>query len=162
MENDDTNVNVCCIWHILKKSINTVFYFNHRGNYEMFLDMYEMKRSSANKDYEKYMKEIKRAKASGSKANQEKVKNKQKHNQKAKDKGNDVDRSDAAGDFQPSKWHDYSVRFEFPEPTELSPPLIQIIDVEFQYPNREDFKLEKVRMNDFRFLHLTQLQIYRI
>ena len=38
------------------------------------------------------------------------------------------------------------MRFEFPEPTELSPPMIQIIDVEFQYEGRRDFKLERVNV----------------
>ena len=37
---------------------------------------------------------------------------------------------------QPQKWSDYSVVFHFPEPTELPPPLIQLIDVDFKYPGR--------------------------
>lgn len=36
----------------------------------------------------------------------------------------------------PRKWHDYTVHFEFPEPTELAPPLIQLLDVDFKYPGR--------------------------
>ena len=46
----------------------------------------------------------------------------------------------------PRKWEDYSVRFSFPEPTELPPPLIQLIDVSFQYPGREDFGLKDVNL----------------
>ena len=34
------------------------------------------------------------------------------------------------------------VKFHFPEPTELVPPLIQLIDVDFQYPGRDDFGLQ--------------------
>lgn len=28
------------------------------------------------------------------------------------------------------QWNDYNVHFEFPEPTELPPPLLQLIDAE--------------------------------
>ncbi|KAL6216491.1 hypothetical protein ACLB2K_009714 [Fragaria x ananassa] len=41
-------------------------------------------------------------------------------------------------------WSDYSVEFHFPEPSELTPPLLQLIDVSFSYPNREDFRLSDV------------------
>lgn len=34
------------------------------------------------------------------------------------------------------------VRFDFPTPSELPPPLIQLIDVDFKYPGREDFGLK--------------------
>ncbi len=34
------------------------------------------------------------------------------------------------------------VKFHFPEPTELVPPLIQLMDVSFQYPGRDDFGLQ--------------------
>ncbi|KAL6196989.1 hypothetical protein ACLB2K_032602 [Fragaria x ananassa] len=44
----------------------------------------------------------------------------------------------------PKMWRDYSVEFHFPEPTELTPPLLQLIDVSFSYPNREDFRLSNV------------------
>ena len=38
------------------------------------------------------------------------------------------------------------VHFEFPEPTELPPPLIQLIDVDFQYPGRDDFGLQDLNI----------------
>ncbi|KAI5342052.1 PREDICTED: ABC transporter [Prunus dulcis] len=41
----------------------------------------------------------------------------------------------------PKKWRDYSVEFHFPEPTELTPPFLQLVEVSFSYPQREDFKL---------------------
>lgn len=37
---------------------------------------------------------------------------------------------------------DPQVRFDFPTPSELPPPLIQLLDVDFQYPGREDFGLQ--------------------
>lgn len=41
-----------------------------------------------------------------------------------------------AGASAPQRWSDYTVEFHFPEPTELPPPLIQLIDVDFKYPGR--------------------------
>ena len=45
------------------------------------------------------------------------------------------------------------MKFHFPEPTELVPPLIQLMDVSFQYPGRDDFGLE-VGVADDRPVHL--------
>ncbi len=65
--------------------------------------------------------------------------------QKKKQKGAPTpDDSNAAAEA-PRRWSDYTVFFEFPEPTELQPPLIQLNDVSFKYPGREDFGL-KVRL----------------
>ena len=41
---------------------------------------------------------------------------------------------------------DYVVSFHFPQPTELAPPLLQLLDVEFQYPGREDFALKDINV----------------
>ncbi|KAK2635153.1 hypothetical protein Ddye_029945 [Dipteronia dyeriana] len=61
---------------------------------------------------------------------------------KSKAKGN-VDEDETISEA-PSKWKDYTVEFHFPEPTELTPPLLQLIEVSFSYPNREDFRLSNV------------------
>jgi hypothetical protein len=42
------------------------------------------------------------------------------------------------------------VHFEFPEPTELPPPLIQLNDVSFQYPGRDDFGLKDLNIGIVR------------
>ena len=36
--------------------------------------------------------------------------------------------------------------FDFPDPTELPSPLIQMIDVMFKYPGRDDFGLQDVNI----------------
>lgn len=46
----------------------------------------------------------------------------------------------------PRQWNDYTVRFEFPEPTELPPPLLQLIDADFKYPGREDFGMRDLNV----------------
>jgi len=92
-----------------------------------------------NKAYEKYEKQMKAAKQSGknSKANQEKVMQQAQRQQAKKGKGRSEPVDDAGATTAsnvPTKWNDYSVQFHFPEPTELTPPLMQLIDVDFKYP----------------------------
>lgn len=66
--------------------------------------------------------------------------------QKRKAKGAQNAEEPAAADV-PRKWNDYTVHFEFPPPTELSThSLMQLNDVSFQYPGREDFGLQDLNI----------------
>jgi ATP-binding cassette subfamily F protein 1 len=119
----------------------------YRGNFDEFESGYEQRRKEMNKKFETYEKQIKAAKRSGNRAQQEKVKDRAKFNaakeaSKSKAKGK-VDEDEPLPEA-PKKWRDYSVEFHFPEPTELTPPLLQLIEVSFSYPNREDFRLANV------------------
>lgn len=116
----------------------------------MFEEMYEVKRREVNKAFEKYEKEMQKAKASGSKAKQDKVDKNTKQaaarkQQKNKNKGFGLD-GDAAVTSTPKRWRDYSVNFTFPCSAELAPPLLQMIDVDFSYPGRDDFALTNVNL----------------
>ncbi|KAL4447281.1 hypothetical protein ABPG77_007314 [Micractinium sp. CCAP 211/92] len=117
----------------------------YRGNFAQFEEMYEQRRREVNKEFEKYQKQLKAAKKSGSKAAADKVEKgaKQKAKQKAKQQGGDA--STAAAEA-PRQWNDYTVRFEFPEPTELPPPLLQLIDASFKYPGRDDFGMKNMNI----------------
>ena len=121
----------------------------YRGNFAQFEEMYEQRRREVNKEYEKYQKQMKAAKKSGSKANADKVAKdaKMKANRKEKRRGGgepaDLGPSRGQG---PRQWNDYTVHFEFPEPTELTPPLLQLIDASFKYPGREDFGLKNLNV----------------
>ncbi|ERN13592.1 hypothetical protein AMTRI_Chr06g177730 [Amborella trichopoda] len=120
----------------------------YRGNFDDFETGYEQKRKESNKKFEIYEKQVKAAKRTGSKAQQDKVKNRAKfvatkEATKAKGKGK-ADDDDGPPPEAPKKWRDYSVEFHFPEPTELTPPLLQLIEICFSYPNREDFRLSNV------------------
>ena len=117
----------------------------YRGNFAQFEEMYEQRRREANKAFEKYEKQLKAAKASSSKAKIDKVQAgaKQKMERKAR-AGEDEDEEGVPD--APRRWEDYSVSFSFPNPTELPPPLIQLIDVDFKYPGREDFGLKGVNL----------------
>ncbi|XP_009366245.1 ABC transporter F family member 4-like [Pyrus x bretschneideri] len=119
----------------------------YRGNFDDFETGYEQRRKEVNKKFEIYDKQMKAAKRSGSRAQQDKVKDKAKsaavkEASKNKAKGK-VDEDDSPAEA-PKKWRDYSVEFHFPEPTELTPPLLQLVEVSFSYPNREDFRLSGV------------------
>lgn len=47
-------------------------------------------------------------------------------------RGKYEDDSSKAADA-PRQWNDYTVHFEFPEPTELTPPLLQLIDARWEW-----------------------------
>ncbi|GER30399.1 ABC transporter F family member 4 [Striga asiatica] len=120
----------------------------YRGNFDEFEVGYEQRRKEMNKKFEIYDKQVKAAKRSGSRAQQEKVKDRAKFNaakeaSKNKGKGKVVDEDEPLPEA-PQKWRDYTVEFHFPEPTELTPPLLQLIEVSFSYPNRKDFRLSNV------------------
>lgn len=70
---------------------------------------------------------------------------KQAQQRKAKAAPSYADDSNATTEA-PKRWSDYTVQFEFPEPTELPPPLIQLNDVSFQYPGRDDFGLKDLNI----------------
>ncbi|OAY52905.1 ABC transporter F family member 4 [Manihot esculenta] len=119
----------------------------YRGNFDDFESGYEQRRKEVNKKFEIYDKQVKAARRSGNRVQQEKVKDRAKFaaakeasKSKAKGKGGEEEPLAEA----PRKWKDYSVEFHFPEPTELTPPLLQLIEVSFSYPNREDFRLSNV------------------
>lgn len=119
----------------------------YRGNFDDFESGYEQRRKEMNKKFEVYEKQIKAAKRSGNQAQQQKVKEKAKfaaakEASKKKAKGK-VDEDEPMQEA-PSKWRDYTVEFHFPEPTELTPPLLQLIEVSFSYPSRPDFRLSDV------------------
>lgn len=119
----------------------------YRGNFDDFESGYEQRRKEMNKKFEIYEKQVKAAKRSGNRVQQEKVKDRAKSaaaKEASKNKAKGKVDEDEPLPEAPKKWRDYSVEFHFPEPTELTPPLLQLIEVSFSYPNREDFKLSDV------------------
>ncbi|CAN4081435.1 unnamed protein product [Withania somnifera] len=118
----------------------------YRGNFDEFESGYEQRRKEMNKKFEVYDKQLKAAKRSGNRAQQEKVKVRAKFvaAKESKKKGKDRVDEDETTPEAPQKWRDYTVEFHFPEPTELTPPLLQLIEVTFSYPNRPDFRLSDV------------------
>ncbi|GAV61028.1 ABC_tran domain-containing protein [Cephalotus follicularis] len=119
----------------------------YRGNFDDFESGYEQRRKEMNKKFENYEKQVKAAKRTGNRVQQEKVKDRAKFaaaKEASKNKAKGKVDEDEPLQEAPKKWRDYSVEFHFPEPTELTPPLLQLIEVSFSYPNREDFRLSDV------------------
>ncbi|XP_044496622.1 ABC transporter F family member 4-like [Mangifera indica] len=144
VSHDRDFLNTVCTEIIHLHDLKLHFY---RGNFDDFESGYEQRRKEMNKKFEIYEKQVKAAKRSGNRVQQEKVKDRAKsaaakEASKNKAKGK-VDEDEPLAEA-PKKWRDYSVEFHFPEPTELSPPLLQLIEVSFSYPNREDFRLSNV------------------
>ncbi|EIE25084.1 P-loop containing nucleoside triphosphate hydrolase protein [Coccomyxa subellipsoidea C-169] len=121
----------------------------YRGNFAQFEEMYEQKRKEVNKAAEKFEKQLKAAKRSGSKANQDKVVKSAKQTQARKAKAAPAGYADedTKAAEQPKRWSDYTVHFEFPEPSELpSSSLLQLLDADFKYPGRDDFGLQNLNI----------------
>lgn len=122
----------------------------YKGNFEAFEDMYEQKRRENNKKADTFEKQLKAAKRSGSKVQQDKVKDRAKMAAGKEAKAKGKTKAGAAADDDdvkldaPRKWRDYTVEFHFPEPTELTPPLLSLMDVGFSYPGRDDFSLKGI------------------
>ncbi|CAH9096501.1 unnamed protein product [Cuscuta europaea] len=114
----------------------------YRGNFSVFEGGYDNRRKEATKKFEAYEKAMRIAKKSGNRVQQEKVRDRAKFAAvKESKKKSKVDEEDEPVPEAPHKWKDYTVEFHFPEPTELTPPLLQLIEVSFSYPNRPDFRL---------------------
>uniref|UniRef100_A0A0A8YXR4 ABC transporter domain-containing protein n=1 Tax=Arundo donax TaxID=35708 RepID=A0A0A8YXR4_ARUDO len=148
VSHDRDFLNTVCneIIHLHDKSLHV-----YRGNFDDFESGYEQKRKEMNRKFEVYEKQMKAARKTGSKAAQDKVKGhalskaaKEAAKNKGKGKSTADDDDDQKQVAVPQKWRDYSVEFHFPEPTELTPPLLQLIEVGFSYPDRPDFKLSGV------------------
>ncbi|CAK8541973.1 unnamed protein product [Lathyrus sativus] len=144
VSHDRDFLNTVCSEIIHLHDLKLHFY---RGNFDDFEIGYEQRRREVNKKHEIHVKQMKAARKTGNKAQQDKVKGRAKlaatkEALKSKSKGKvDEDELEVEG---PPKWRDYSVKFHFPEPTELAHPLLQVINVSFSYPNREDFRLADV------------------
>ncbi|XP_022729575.1 ABC transporter F family member 4-like [Durio zibethinus] len=144
VSHDRDFLNTVCTEIIHLHDLKLQFY---RGNFDDFESGYEQRRKEMNKKFEIYEKQVKAAKRSGNRVQQEKVKDRAKFvaaKEAAKNKGKGKIDEDETPAEAPKKWRDYSVEFHFPEPTELTPPLLQIINVSFSYPNRDDFRLSDV------------------
>ncbi|OMO68820.1 ABC transporter-like protein [Corchorus capsularis] len=122
---------------------------SYHGNFDDFESAYEQRRKERNKKVEIHEKQSKAAIRSGDRVQQEKVKDRAKFaaaKEAAKNKRKGKIDEDEFTELAeaPKKCKDYRVEFHFPEPTELTPPLLQIRNVSFIYPNRVDFRLSDV------------------
>jgi ATP-binding cassette subfamily F protein 1 len=122
--------------------------FYYRGNYSMFRKMLGQKRVEQIKEFEKQEKKIKELKKSGKsskKAESETKKDQQKKGNKGKSQKDDRDDEQSvatANLLQRPK--EYVVKFRFPEPPPLQPPILGLHDAKFKYPTAGDHIFENI------------------
>lgn len=132
--------NVCT--DIIHLDMHKLFYY--RGNYTMFRKMLVQKRIEQQKDYDKQEKKLKELKRSGQNSKKAEIITKKEQQKKItkgkgghKDDRDDEDSAATATLLQRPK--DYIVKFRFPEPPPLQPPVLGLHDVKFKYPTAKDF-----------------------
>lgn len=128
--------NVCNeIIHLDNKKL-----YYYKGNYSMFKKMFVQKRREMNKEYEKQEKRIKELKAHGQskKAAEKKTKDSlTKKQEKGKSKHQKEDLDDDKPIELLSKPKDYIVKFSFPDPPPLQPPILGLHNVDFNFEGQK-------------------------
>ncbi|KAL4136270.1 hypothetical protein QTP88_007819 [Uroleucon formosanum] len=132
--------NVCNeIIHLDQKRL-----FYYKGNYSMFKKMYSQKKKETIKEYEKQEKRLKEMKQQGQskkqaeKKQKEVLTRKQEKNKGKPGKGAGMDDNDNAEPTQLlQKPRDYNVKFSFPDPSPLQPPILGLHSTDFAYPNQK-------------------------
>lgn len=124
--------NVCNeIIHLDNKKL-----YYYKGNYSMFKKMFVQKRREMVKDFEKQEKRIKELKASGSSKKQAEKRTKDNLSKKV-EKGKSKQQKEDLDDDKPlellSRPKDYVVKFNFPDPPPLQPPILGLLNVSFNF-----------------------------
>ncbi|XP_050746502.1 ATP-binding cassette sub-family F member 1 isoform X2 [Drosophila biarmipes] len=127
--------NVCNeIIHLDQKKLQY-----YKGNYSMFKKMYVQKRREMIKEYEKQEKRLRELKAHGQskkaaeKKQKESLTRKQEKN-KSKQQKKDEDEGPQELLARPKE---YIVKFRFPEPSQLQPPILGVHNVTFAFPGQK-------------------------
>lgn len=111
----------------------------YKGNYSMFKKMYVQKKKEMIKEYEKQEKRIKEMKAHGQSKKQAEKKQKEVLTRKQEKNRNRVQKNEE--DEGPTellqKPREYIVKFSFPDPPPLQPPILGLHNVTFAYPGQK-------------------------
>ncbi|CAI2722886.1 unnamed protein product [Schistosoma spindalis] len=127
--------NVCTdIIHLDQRQL-----FYYRGNYNNFKSMFIQRRKEQLKEYEKQEKRLKELKQSGMSNKQAQAKNQRDAltRKQAKNKQTSNELNDNGKPQLLSKPKEYVVKFTFPNPTPISPPILGLYSVTFAYPNQK-------------------------
>lgn len=129
--------NICTdIIHLDNKKL-----YYYKGNYSLFKKMLLQTRAQQLKDYEKQERALKALKEQGHSSKQATAKVGKREEQKSKDKnrGRKQDQNDdditTTGKELLQKPKEYQVKFRFPSPPPLNPPILGAHEVTFAYPN---------------------------
>ncbi|CAH1400900.1 unnamed protein product [Nezara viridula] len=119
--------------------LDTLKLYYYKGNYSMFKKMYVQKRKEMIKEYEKQEKRLKELKSHGQSKKQAEKKQKEALTRKQeKNKTKLQKRDDDNGPIELlQKPKDYIVKFSFPDPPPLQPPILGLHNVDFAYPDQK-------------------------
>ncbi|XP_044026423.1 ATP-binding cassette sub-family F member 1 [Siniperca chuatsi] len=109
--------------------------YYYRGNYLTFKKMYVQKQKELQKQYDKQEKKLKELKAGGKSTKQAEKQTKEaltRKQQKGKKKGGQEEESQDATELL-KRPKEYTVKFTFPNPPPLSPPILGLHSVDFGY-----------------------------
>ncbi|XP_060760691.1 ATP-binding cassette sub-family F member 1 isoform X1 [Neoarius graeffei] len=112
--------------------------YYYRGNYLAFKKMYVQKQKELLKQYEKQEKKLKELKAGGKSTKQAEKQTKEaltRKQQKGKKKGQEEESHEAPELLKRPK--EYTVKFTFPNPPPLSPPILGLHSVDFAYTGQK-------------------------
>ncbi|XP_039977465.1 ATP-binding cassette sub-family F member 1 isoform X2 [Xiphias gladius] len=113
--------------------------YYYRGNYLTFKKMYVQKQKELQKQYEKQEKKLKVLKAGGKSTKQAEKQTKEaltRKQQKGKKKGGQEEESQEATELL-KRPKEYTVKFTFPNPPPLSPPILGLHSVDFGYEGQK-------------------------
>ncbi|XP_026205316.1 ATP-binding cassette sub-family F member 1 [Anabas testudineus] len=113
--------------------------YYYRGNYLTFKKMYVQKQKELQKQYDKQEKKLKDLKAGGKSTKQAEKQTKEaltRKQQKGKKKGGQEEESQEAPELL-KRPKEYTVKFTFPNPPPLSPPILGLHSVDFGYDSQK-------------------------
>ncbi|KAM9838659.1 ATP-binding cassette sub-family F member 1 isoform 2-T2 [Aulostomus maculatus] len=113
--------------------------YYYRGNYLTFKKMYVQKQKELQKQYDKQEKKLKELKAGGKSTKQAEKQTKDaltRKQQKGKKKGGQEEESQEATELL-KRPKEYTVKFTFPNPPPLSPPILGLHSVDFCYESQK-------------------------
>uniref|UniRef100_A0A8P4GBP3 ATP-binding cassette sub-family F member 1 n=1 Tax=Dicentrarchus labrax TaxID=13489 RepID=A0A8P4GBP3_DICLA len=113
--------------------------YYYRGNYLTFKKMYVQKQKELQKQYDKQEKKLKDLKAGGKSTKQAEKQTKDaltRKQQKGKKKGGQEEESQDATELL-KRPKEYTVKFTFPNPPPLSPPILGLHSVDFGYEKQK-------------------------
>ncbi|XP_026323496.1 ATP-binding cassette sub-family F member 1 [Hyposmocoma kahamanoa] len=114
--------------------------FYYKGNYSMFKKMHAQKKKEMIKEYEKQEKRLKEMKAHGQSKKAAEKKQKEaltRKQEKNRNKSQREDEESAAPVTLLQRPKDYIVKFSFPDPPPLQPPILGLQNVDFAYPGQK-------------------------
>ncbi|CAH2100170.1 unnamed protein product [Euphydryas editha] len=113
----------------------------YKGNYSMFKKMYAQKRKEMIKEYEKQEKRLKELKAHGQSKKAAEKKQKEALTRKQEKNRSKSQREEADEGAAPvtllQRPKEYLVKFSFPDPPPLQPPILGLHNVDFNFPGQK-------------------------